>query len=424
MISLRASFADGKTGTLCRPFGWSVGGLGDAKRSRARIGILLIEQRFRNELLNRLGAAAPGVRGLAFFGGGLARGFQDFSGRHIVGELVHDALGHLDGKGDDTGLGIVITVDDGGKLFDEGDSLRVGKRNSDGGLHDLAEHLIPHHFRKLHDAITLFGGSRKSVGKHAFPERKIIFIVDCIDLIEHKKRGEIAAADVLQHFHNRFKLQLRMRMAYIQNQQQHVRMRRFFQRRFKASHEMVRQVADESYSIADQCRVPAPQMPAPSFSVERCKEFVFDKGLLARERIEHRALARVGVADERDGEVLTFARFDLAAASFLHFADVGFQIGDTVADDAAIDFKLHFTRPTRTDAGPRAAAYAFQMAPHVPQARVGVLQLREFDLQLRFVRFGAGGEDVEDKFAAVEDFGVNDFFEIAQVDWGTCRGRR
>jgi hypothetical protein len=54
----------------------------------------------------------------------------------------------------------------------------------------------------------------------------------------------------------------------------------------------------------------------------------------------------------------------------------------------------------------------------VAQAGVGVLELGEGDLELGLVGAGAGGEDVEDQLAAVEDFAVADFFEIAELVGG------
>jgi hypothetical protein len=42
------------------------------------------------------------------------------------------------------------------------------------------------------------------------------------------------------------------------------------------------------------------------------------------------------------------------------------------------------------------------VAPHPGQSRVRVLHLRQLDLQLRLVRLGARGEDVEDQLRAVQ----------------------
>ncbi len=48
-----------------------------------------------------------------------------------------------------------------------------------------------------------------------------------------------------------------------------------------------------------------------------------------------------------------------------------------------------------------------------------MLELRQFNLQLAFARPGALGEDVEDERRAVNDFALEDFFEVAAL-----RGRK
>ena len=75
------------------------------------------------------------------------------------------------------------------------------------------------------------------------------------------------------------------------------------------------------------------------------------------------------------------------------------QVADAVADEPAVAFELRFARAAQADA---AALLARQVGPHLLQARQRVFELREFDLQPRLGRLGAGGEDVEDQLAAVE----------------------
>ncbi len=167
-----------------------------------------------------------------------------------------------------------------------------------------------------------------------------------------------------------------------------------------------------------------PQVPAAGFGVDGGEEFIFDVGAGAGEGIEEGGFAGVGVANERDGEVLAFAFPDLAGFSGLDVDDAVFEVGDFVADESAVDFKLHFAGAAGPHAGPCScsatgtAGDAFQVAPHVAEARVGVLELGEGDLELGFVGAGAGGENVEDEFGAVEDFAVDDFFEVAQLVGG------
>ena len=63
--------------------------------------------------------------------------------------------------------------------------------------------------------------------------------------------------------------------------------------------------------------------------------------------------------------------------------------------NAAIDFNLLLARPARANAHGRAAGDLSQVLPHGAQARRGVLQLRDLNLQLRLARGGAISEDVQ-----------------------------
>ncbi len=161
------------------------------------------------------------------------------------------------------------------------------------------------------------------------------------------------------------------------------------------------------------------------FGVEGGKKFVFDEGVFAGEGVEEGGFAGVGVADDGDGEVLAFTFLDFAGFAILNFADAGFEVGDFFADHAAVDFELHFARAAgahaRAGTGPSAAPAAgdaFEVGPHVAEARVGVFELGEGDLQLRFVGAGAGGKNVENELRAVEDFDLDDFFEVAELVGG------
>ena len=55
------------------------------------------------------------------------------------------------------------------------------------------------------------------------------------------------------------------------------------------------------------------------------------------------------------------------------------------------------------------------MLPHGAQARRGVLQLRNLNLQLRLARGGAVGEDVQNKFAAIDHLATQRLFQPLQL---------
>ena len=145
--------------------------------------------------------------------------------------------------------------------------------------------------------------------------------------------------------------------------------------------------------------------------IERREQLVRGVDLGAGQRVEQRRLARVRVADQRDDRhrvALTRA----ARLVALHFDLVEplLQLLHALAEQAAIELELRFARTAQAD---RAAALALQMRPAAHEARRHVLQLRELDLQLAFVRARALREDVEDQPGAIDDAALGELFEIA-----------
>ena len=102
---------------------------------------------------------------------------------------------------------------------------------------------------------------------------------------------------------------------------------------------------------------------------------------------------------------------DFALLPRLHLDEPIFQVADAGIDEAAVFFQLRFAGAARADA----AAGAAEVAPHLPQARQGVFELGQLDLQACLDGAGARGEDVEDQLAAVEHFDVGRFFEVAHL---------
>src|SRR5207302_2978602 len=87
------------------------------------------------------------------------------------------------------------------------------------------------------------------------------------------------------------------------------------------------------------------------------------------------------------------------------------QMGDAVADDAAIELDLRLADAARADA----AGLPLQVRPGARQARQRVLELRQLHLRARLAAAGAAGEDVEDQAAAVDDLRADDLLEVAHL---------
>ena len=128
------------------------------------------------------------------------------------------------------------------------------------------------------------------------------------------------------------------------------------------------------------------------------------------QRVQQRALAGVGVADERDRHpVGAGGHFALLAAK--HFVEVAAEIGDSPFDEPTVCFQLLFARATHADAG----LDARQVGPHPLEPRERVFELRELDGEPGFVRLGSRRENIEDHFGAVEHLDVERLFQIADL---------
>ena len=226
-----------------------------------------------------------------------------------------------------------------------------------------------------------------------------------VDFVEEEHLRLTLHADLVQNLVNGIELLLCMRMANIQNVQEQIRMRSgLLERRFKACDEVMRQVAHEPDRIAEEHLDAAIEFPGARFGVERRKQLVIRVGSGGGEGIEERALARIRIADDADREMMSDAFCDEASFSGLDAFDFVAEAADAFADEPAVDFQLLFARPACADARRCAAGDAFEVAPHLREPRIGILHLCQFHLQFCFVRLGAGGEDIENQFGAVENF--------------------
>ena len=146
--------------------------------------------------------------------------------------------------------------------------------------------------------------------------------------------------------------------------------------------------------------------------IERHEQRVRRERVGPRQPVEQRRLARVGVADQRDGRHRgLLAPFAQLRAPPPHVVDLLLQRVDAGADPPAIGFELGFARA----AGADAAAQPRQLEPGADQPRQQILQLRELDLQLAFARPRAAREDVEDELRAIDDLAFEPLLQLAQL---------
>ena len=220
----------------------------------------------------------------------------------------------------------------------------------------------------------------------------------------------VAATEFPQHLVNGLDLRLGVRVARVHDVQQQPGLPGLFQRRLERGDQMVRQVADEADRVAEQDAAPLLDVPLAGARVERREELVLDVDAGPGQGVHERALAGVGVADQRDGMFLAAAGH-LALLARLHLVQAVLEVADAQLDEPAVLFELRFAGAARADAGGGAA----QVGPHLAQARQGVLELGQFHLEAGLGGAGAGGEDVEDQLAAVEDLDLGRFFQVADL---------
>src|SRR6266550_5000527 len=147
--------------------------------------------------------------------------------------------------------------------------------------------------------------------------------------------------------------------------------------------------------------------------IDRREQAVFDEHVLARERLEQTRLPRVRVAHER-GRRKIAASLTLIGAMLGDVLQPLPECRDPAADHAAVGLELGFARSPEADT----AADTREVGPHPGQARQQILELRQLDLQLRFVAARARREDVENDLGAVHHAHAETLLQLHALYWG------
>lgn len=163
----------------------------------------------------------------------------------------------------------------------------------------------------------------------------------------------------------------------------------FFEGCSEGGDEVMREVADEADGVGEHGVVSASEVPLTGAGHERCEDSVVGVGAAFGEGVEEGGFARVGVADESDGEVVGVSFFDGAAFACLDFFELALEDCFAALDEAAVDFELLFAGASCADASDSSGADdAFEVGPHGAESWVGVFELGDLDLEFGFV--GAG----------------------------------
>ena len=121
----------------------------------------------------------------------------------------------------------------------------------------------------------------------------------------------------------------------------------------EATSECGRLRMNPTVSESRTCPPPA-EPPLAGPGVERGEELVLDEHAGVGQGVHQRALAGVGVADQRDGRRVAPAG-DLALLAGLDLGELRLQVLDPVADEPAVFFELLLARAADADARPCSA---------------------------------------------------------------------
>ena len=139
-----------------------------------------------------------------------------------------------------------------------------------------------------------------------------------VALVVDDQLGDVRAFEAAQHFIGHGQLFGGLCVARVGHLDDDIRERGFLQRGLERLHQMVRQAADKADGIHQNNLQAAGQHQLAGRRVQRRKQHVGFKNLLAAQRVQQARLADVRVADQRDHRhiVLLAGPAGLAAALF------------------------------------------------------------------------------------------------------------
>ncbi len=165
-------------------------------------------------------------------------------------------------------------------------------------------------------------------------------------------------------------------------------------------------------TVSDRIALPAARKPDLAHGrIERLEHLVLGRDRSARQAVEQRRLAGIGVADDGDHR----KRHALAAGAMqaARLDDHGQLLADrrnAFIDQTAVGFDLRFARAAEEAV---AAALALKMGPGPHQPALLVGQMGKLHLQTAFSRQRALPEDFENEARAIEDLAAPCLFEVA-----------
>ena len=159
---------------------------------------------------------------------------------------------------------------------------------------------------------------------------------------------------------------------------------------------------DEAHGVRDQDVLSVGQREPARGRVQGGEELVLRVDVRGGQRVEQRALPRVGVSHERDNRHRRFfPPVSVEHPVGLNLVQLLLQKLDAVAQEALVDLDLLLAHALDLPSRAAAARRAVQVRPHPRQSRELILQLRHLNLQLPLRGPRALAEYVQDEHRAV-----------------------
>mmetsp|Transcript_26705 Transcript_26705/g.83651 ORF Transcript_26705/g.83651 Transcript_26705/m.83651 type:complete len:604 (-) Transcript_26705:37-1848(-) len=220
--------------------------------------------------------------------------------------------------------------------------------------------------------------------------------------------AQVHDVQVLERAHDARGLLLPVGVAGVDAVHDHVGLLHLLERRAEGRHELRGQLLDEAHGVGEEhvrVHLQRGQAHAARRGVQRREEHVLLEDVGLCQGVEHRALAGVGVAHQRDdGDALLAAPLALGLAVPPHGLDLLLEPVDLVAQEAAVHLDLPLAGAAQAHAAGLAAAagLALEVRPEPREPRQAVA--REGELHLQDALLGAGvlAEDVQDERRAVQ----------------------
>ena len=176
-----------------------------------------------------------------------------------------------------------------------------------------------------------------------------------VGLVDHEQLGHRVGTDLAQHGAHGVDLgRARRATAAVDDVQEEIGVDHLVERGAERFHQLVREALHEADGVGHEHGLAAGQAQAPGGGVEGGEQAVLDQHAGVGDPVEQRGLARVRVADEREGRDRAAAtRLALGGAVLGQAVEVAFELRDPREDAAAIDLELGLAGPLGTDEIPR-----------------------------------------------------------------------